>query len=190
MFSNNFRNNNGFTIVELMVSIAIVAILTAVALPSLNSFTIRMKVDNEISELHRLLLTARNAAINSEQNVTICPLGVGNVCTGGNNWGDEISVFIDTNSNAIYEAGEELLKVKEAIDTSDDLEMPLASLTYTPSGQITINNSNLFIYCPSGYANYSRGIQITALGRVYTTSDTDNDDVDETRDGAEFVCAI
>ncbi|WP_426360010.1 pilus assembly FimT family protein [Pseudocolwellia sp. HL-MZ19] len=49
------KKQQAFTMVELLVGISVVAILAAVALPSLNSFTVSMRVDNEISELHRLL---------------------------------------------------------------------------------------------------------------------------------------
>mgnify|MGYP000380327780 CR=1 FL=1 len=65
---------SGFTITELLIGIFIIGILTAVAVPSLGSFMLQSRVDNEISELQRLLLTARNSAVNSGKNVTVCPL--------------------------------------------------------------------------------------------------------------------
>jgi len=62
---------NGFTIIELMVGVAMLGILVSIALPSLNNFTVKMRVDDEISQIHRLLLTARNIAVSMEQPVTI-----------------------------------------------------------------------------------------------------------------------
>ena len=85
------RRKQGFTLVELMVAIAVVAILSATALPKLNDFLLKMRVDDEISEIQRLLLAARNMAINTGKNTTICPL-TGNSCT--NNWQNEISVLL------------------------------------------------------------------------------------------------
>ena len=81
---------NGFTIPELMIGIAIVGILTTIALPQINDFTVSLRVDREISELNRLILTARNGAINSGNNVIICPLSP--KCSA--NWHNKISVFI------------------------------------------------------------------------------------------------
>ncbi|MCI2283147.1 prepilin-type N-terminal cleavage/methylation domain-containing protein [Colwellia sp. MSW7] len=72
-FSPTYRKQ-GFTLIEIMVAISIVAIMTTIALPSLNTFIVKMRVDNEISELQRLLLTARNLAINTGKNTTVCPL--------------------------------------------------------------------------------------------------------------------
>ena len=44
----------GFTIVELMVTIAIAGIITMIALPNLNDFFFFFRVDNEIAQLNRL----------------------------------------------------------------------------------------------------------------------------------------
>ena len=68
------RLKKGFTLIELMVGISIVAILVTIGLPAINDFSIKMRVDGEISQINRLLLTARNTAINNEVSVTVCPL--------------------------------------------------------------------------------------------------------------------
>jgi len=178
----------GFTLIELMVAIAVVAILTAIALPSMNNFLVKMRVDNEISEMQRLLLTARNIAINTGRNTTVCPLS-GGACS--NNWQDEISVF--TNSvntlatNNTFAAPDELVKVKDAIQTGDQLLYALNSIIYTPDGRLLTASAN-FSYCPQNDSDSARGIDISLSGRSYTSSDTDNDGKDEDRNGNEIVC--
>ena len=184
------RKVSGFTLVELMVTIAILATLTAVALPNFDDFIRKTKVDNEISELHRLLLTARNTAINTDQNVTICAIGTGSKCTGGSNWKNEIVVFIDTNANSTLDAGEEVIRRKEAADSSDKMEFTSASIIYTPSGRTTVDTSGTFKYCPNEHVDDSRGIEISASGRVYATTDHNKDGKDQTRDGSNFTCTL
>ena len=123
--------NLGFTLVELMVGIAIIAILMAVALPNLNDYIIKSRVDNEISELQRLILTARNTAINSGRNVTLCPLSSANTCS--TNWGNELTVFTNTALETTYTpATEQIIKVKEKVSNNDVLTFNQASLIYTP----------------------------------------------------------
>lgn len=181
-------HKQGFTLIEVMVAIAVVAILSALALPSMNDFLVRMRVDNEISEIQRLLLTARNMAINTGKNTTVCPLASG-VCT--NNWQNEISVFTNNDNtlatNNTFAAPDELVKVKSAIRAGDTLQYAQNSVIYTPDGRLLTASAN-FSYCPGDDADRSRGISISLSGRSYTSSDTDNDDKDEDRNGNEIAC--
>ncbi|MDO6487951.1 GspH/FimT family pseudopilin [Colwellia sp. 6_MG-2023] len=182
------RHKKGFTLIELMISIAIVAILSTVALPSMGDFLVKMRVDNEINEVQRLLLTARNMAINTGKNTTICPLTSG-ACT--NNWGSEISIFTnDDNSlatNNNFAAPDELIKVKNEIKAGDKLQYTENSIIYTPDGRLLTSSTN-FKYCPKDKADLSRGISVSLSGRSYKSSDTDNDGKDEDSSGNDIVC--
>ncbi len=178
---------SGFTLVELIVAVAMLGIITAIALPNLNSFMIRMKVDNEISELHRLLLIARNIAINEGVSVTVCPLAADNHCSA--NWEQEISVFTDPNNNDELDANERLIKVKNAVNNNDTLQYTQNNVTYLPTGLIANQGAPfIFAYCPQDHVEMSRAIIITPSGRAYTSADIDNDDKDEDRNGNEITC--
>lgn len=180
------KQSKGFNLVELMITIAIAGILSMIALPSFNEFLTRMRVDNEISEMQRLLLTARNMAINTGKNTTICPLSAG-ACT--TNWQGEISVFTNdvntlANSNA-FAANDELVKIKEAVKSGDNLQYTQQSVIYTPTGRL-LTTAASFIYCPQSGAG--RGITVSLSGRSYTSSDTDHDGIEEDRNGNNVVC--
>lgn len=185
------HHKQGFTLVELIVAIAVVAILSIIALPSMSNFLVKMRVDNEITEMQRLLLTARNMAINTGKNTTVCPLSSG-VCT--TNWQNEISVFTNesntADNNKYDSASENLIKIKASIKSGDKLQFANASITYKPSGRLlTPTVARSFSYCPKGKMDNSRGISLSISGRSYTSSDTDNDDKDEDRNGNEIVCS-
>jgi type IV fimbrial biogenesis protein FimT/type IV fimbrial biogenesis protein FimU len=187
--NSSARHKRGFTLVEVIVAIAVVAIISAIALPSMSSFLVKMRVDNEISEIQRLLLTARNMAINTGKNTTICPLS-GGACT--TNWHNEISVFTNSDNslatNNNFAAPDELVKIKSEIKSGDKLQYTQKSIIYTPDGRL-LTTSATFSYCPKNNADYSRGISISLSGRSYTSSDTDNDDKDEDRAGNDIVCS-
>jgi len=172
------KSKHGFTLVELIVAIAVVAIITTIALPNLNTFLVKMRVDNEITEMQRLLLTARNTAINTGKNTTVCPLSNG-ACT--TNWQNEISVF----------TADETIKIKDAIKSSDKLQFSSTSaVVYAPSGRlVTPSVQSTFKYCPKSNADESRGIDLSISGRTYLSSDTDNDGKDEDRSGNEIACS-
>ena len=179
----------GFTIIELMVTIAVVAILSMIALPNLNNFTVKMRVDNEITELHRLLLTARNESISNGIDVTLCPL-VADECT--THWGNELSVFIDSNNNGRFEtgSGDRLIKIKAAIKSNDKLQYGKTRVTYAPTGFIANTaGTTPFSYCPQEDATLSRGIVVSTSGRVYETTDSNHDGKDEDRSGNTINCS-
>ncbi len=182
---------SGFTLIELMVSIAITSILVSIAMPSLNAYLSQLRVDNEISALHRLLFTARNAAINTQLPVTICPLNEQKQCSI--QWQNEIAVFIDLNNNNIYEPlnNETLLRTKSAIRSTDRLQYGIgrSRIIYAPTGRTTGWGSNgTFKYCPENYPEQSRAISIATSGRLYASSDIDHDGRDEVRSGSEIDC--
>ncbi len=184
------KKQRAFTMVELLVGIAIVAILAAVALPSLKTFTVSMRVDNEISELHRLLLIARNTSVNSGQDVVVCPI-VNGSCT--DDWTQEVSVFIDFNQNNDFDiADDEIVRVKSAISSSNDQFQYSngAFLTYNSLGNLPINNNeSIFSYCPDGYADASRGIIVAVSGRAYISEDSNGDGIDEDRNDVNITCS-
>lgn len=187
-FYANKRKQSGFTLIELMVGIAIVAILVTVGLPSLNQFTLQMRVDNEISAMHRLLLTARNTAINTEMNAVVCPLDGGSTCDA--DWTGTISVFSDANGDNQFNTadGDRLITTKDAAKDNDSLTSSLTRYTYSPTGQLANNAAGSIGYCPYGKADFNRGVEISASGRVYATSDINKDGKDQTRDGSSVSC--
>jgi type IV fimbrial biogenesis protein FimT/type IV fimbrial biogenesis protein FimU len=169
---------NGFTLVELIVTIAVVTVISAVALPSMNEFLVQMRVDNQVSEMQRLLLTARNVAINTGKNTTICPLSNTDACADSTNWVGAVGV--------INEDG--VVKQKSAVNSGDKVVFAHKSIVYTPTGRTASDTSGTISFCPKDYAKYNRGIDVAVSGRVYSTSDTDADGKDENRSGTEISC--
>ena len=85
---------SGFTLIELMVTLAIAAILIAVASPSLNQFVSRNNASNTAVKLANVFAYARSEAVTRVENIFVCASNDGNVCVdpddGGTDadWGD------------------------------------------------------------------------------------------------------
>jgi len=180
----------GMTLIELLVSISITSILTTVALPNFNDFIVQLRVDNEISRLARLLLTARNHAISSGDNVIICPLSNNGACS--TNWHEELSVFVDSNGNQQFDiANNELLVAsKSSVKAGDMLTYAKTrtKITYQATGHLFGLSNGTLRYCPKGYQDKSRAIVVARSGRFYATTDSNNDGKDETRSKQEIIC--
>lgn len=180
------KSVKGFTLVETLITIAILGIVISMAMPNLTRFATSMRVDNEIAQLQRFLLATRNAAINSGETVTVCPL-TSNACSSS--WGNKVTIFIDVDGDGNFDAADndEVLSVKDAITSDDKLQYARTRVTYTPSGQ-SFGFNGTFSFCPANQNELSRGITVAGSGRIYVSKDTDGDGKDENRDGSEFTC--
>ncbi|TMM47424.1 GspH/FimT family pseudopilin [Colwellia ponticola] len=180
----------GMTLIKLMVSIVIVALLTTIALPNFNHFIVQLRVDNEIYRLTRLLLIARNHAISSEDNVIICPLTTDGVCTV--NWYEELSVFVDTNGNKQFDSAdnEVVIATKSRVTSGDILTFAKNrdKITYQATGHLFGLSNGTLKYCPQGHKKKSRAIVVARSGRFYATADNNNDGFDETRSNQKIEC--
>lgn len=186
IYSNS--NVKAFTLIELIVSISITSILAAIAIPNFSEFIVQLRVDNEISSLHRILLITRNSAINSGHKAIVCPLNNSFQCT--DQWQNELSVFVDVNDNKKLDANEKVISIRAEINTNDKLIYGSGrnKITFKPTGQLSGLANGTFRYCPEMYENYSRGIVVARSGRMYQSSDIDNDGIDENRGNREINC--
>ncbi|WP_235727505.1 GspH/FimT family pseudopilin [Kangiella shandongensis] len=99
-----------FTLIELMTTIAIVAIMAAIATPSLRNMILNNRLAGFSNDIISSVSAARNEAISTRQQVVIEP--------NGGDWTGGWQVFIDSDSNGTFTAGEELVKTVEAYPSS------------------------------------------------------------------------
>ena len=94
---NRFTLSRGFTIVELMITLAIAAILLAVAVPSFTDFVQKCAVSQKTLQVHNALELARGLALSQRQVWTVCTADASNSCVSSA--GLRLLVFRDDNDN-------------------------------------------------------------------------------------------
>ncbi|MBU1284212.1 MAG: GspH/FimT family pseudopilin [Gammaproteobacteria bacterium] len=79
------HKQQGFTLIELMITIALLAILMGIAIPNMRQFLVNQRVSGQASELINSLAFARSEA--SKRNVNIVVIPAANATTGwGTGW--------------------------------------------------------------------------------------------------------
>ena len=87
----------GFTLLELIITIAIAAILLGVAIPSFQSLISSTRIYSQTRTLFNALVMTRSRAITSGHRTIACPSIDGEQCNKDNKWHHQLIVFEDRN---------------------------------------------------------------------------------------------
>lgn len=167
----------GFTVIELMIVLVILAVLITVAAPGLQQMIVNNRLQAQASDLLLDLQYARAEASAKGQRITICKRNAaGTDCNNAGSWNDGWIVFIESGSGTTgtYESAspynERILKVHDPIKTGDSLAVSSSPnfIYFRASG--AVDAARTLTVCRSGYKG--KTISITTTGRVSSTTTT------------------
>jgi type IV fimbrial biogenesis protein FimT len=161
----------GFTLVELLVVMAIAGVLISLAIPSYNYITSANRVSGEINGLLGDMQFARIEAIREGSWVTICASSTGTSCLGANNWASGWIVFQDPNNNQTVNAGETIWRVKPAFNGADTATASGATtaVTFNREGFAQLAAvTTITIHNPTSTKAFTRCLQISLVGMLST----------------------
>ena len=115
------RRSGGFTLVELMIVIAIVALLLTIGVPSYRYISTSWRVSSEVNGLLGDAQYARYEAVKQGQQVILCSSNDAATCAGVANWQIGWIVCVDSNANSTCDAGEPVLRVQKPFGNTDTL---------------------------------------------------------------------
>jgi len=189
------KKNTGFTLLELIVTLAIVAILLTVGVPSLRTFIQGNQLISSTNELLSALHVARSEAIKSNGRVTVCESSNGTSCATTGDWKNGWIVFIDAIGNgdlngtgaACTATGTDcLLRVHSgftdnllSVSGVDNNGNPITSFTFTSRGLPRASNGSTqfgtYSICSFDDSNNvinSRAVVLSLSGRVRVSDNT------------------
>ncbi len=184
------KNNTGaFTLIELLLAIAIAAIILGQAVPSFTAMIEKRKASANVQRLLQTLQLSRTVAITENIPVTICPTNDGFNCSS--NWSEGYIAFKDVNNNRSKDKGDEVLFQFQTQDQNSKVSWRAfgvrSSIQWQPTG-ITNHQNGSFELCYGDKAELARGLFITKAGRIRNSKDLDNDGVHENATGSRINC--
>ncbi len=106
------RGANGWTLVELLVALAIGAALVTLAIPSYHAWIADQKLVNHARALATSMSVARSEAIKRGFRVNLCKSADLRSCATGGSWDAGFLMYVDVNRDGTVDAGEPILKIE------------------------------------------------------------------------------
>ena len=101
---------SGFTLVEALVALAVLALLLGLAVPGLSGLRERQQLQAQAEDFWNSLMLARAQALLHQQHTTVCAASAPGVCDAAAGWQAGWLVFVDGNRNGQREADEPVLQ--------------------------------------------------------------------------------
>lgn len=167
----------GFTLLEMMVTVGIVAILAAFAVPGMRTFIERNGVENNMNGFLGSINFARSEAIKRGMSVVMCRSANADTsatptCSAsGGAWATGWIIFTDFNGNGSFSAasGDVLLRAQGSLAKNGEIsQMSPGKLIFRPTGIASSGASGVNFNALSGDNNLQRAICVTPAGRAQT----------------------
>lgn len=105
-------SSRGFTLIEVLCTLAMLSILSALAVPAMADMAARHRIDGLRAELIQSIQGARSEALARGQTVTLSRLtGCSTALVGASDWGCGWVTFVDMDADGAEEAGDVRLQM-------------------------------------------------------------------------------
>src|SRR5262245_27843811 len=142
----------GFTIIELLIVVALVAALLSVGAPAMTTMVMNNRISTGSGDLMMDLTFARATAISRTQRVGMCASSDQLTCNG-TSFSQGWIIYMDANANGNFDAATEVIvRVHEQLAGALTVTPtpPTLTITFRPTGAV-FGTASTFQVCKSGY---------------------------------------
>lgn len=155
----------GFTLIELMVTIAVAAVLLTVAVPNFVVFLQNSRLVSQANELSGMLNFARSEAVKRSSVVRVCSRLNDATCAGGLIWDAGYLVFLDPDGNGTPDDAADVLRVRTAMEGNNTLRAGRAAIVFQANG-FSAGSNTTFQICDARGTASGRAVVINNQGRT------------------------
>lgn len=185
------KQESGVTLIELMVTVSIMAILLAVVAPNLRTFLTQSGTSGLSADFMSTLNFARSESVTRGVSIIICRRSSGTSCASGTgSWSNGWVIFADKNANGANDSGE-TLRVHQELSTGysayatdpANSSTPRSTVVYARNG--TATETALFAFCFNSDETQAKAVNVT-LTRPRAATDSNSDGIPEKDDGTNI----
>lgn len=161
------KKKTGFTLVELMVTLAVLAIVLTLGVPSFTTFIQNSRLITGANEFATALSLARTTAIKEGAGAVI---QAPTTSPSSNEWGQgfTVSVWTDADNDNVVDSGEVGVAIRtfKALDATVTLDSTtgVRTIAFVHTGQLTGTTALLFNLCDSRTGETGRQFTLNAIG--------------------------
>lgn len=176
-----------FHLIELSITLSILALLTALATPNFSNQFQKNNAESLAREVRALLTSARYTAITHNQRMTLCGINNSRVCTRDNF--TTAAVFQDKNNNRAIDSDEEVY-YETQIDFNGQLQLRASNsrfIAFKPSGYAQPFGSIFICTADKNKKNFQR-VTVSRAGKIYIARKTGNSNIVLDAESKVFNC--
>jgi type IV fimbrial biogenesis protein FimT len=159
-----FEKQRGLTVLELIISLSLAAVLAGLAIPSMTTFIANQRITAATNEMIAHLQFARLEAVTRHQNVVACPSLDQQRCAG-NRWDRGWMIFADADDNRQPDTISDVLRVIQADPRAVISSGGRERVRFQPGGGAYGTNLTLRICAASAHVD-GRAVIVSNPGRV------------------------
>jgi type IV fimbrial biogenesis protein FimT len=174
------KRQAGFNLTELMIVVAIVAILLSIGVPSYRYITNSYRMSAEVNGLMGDLMYARSEAIKEGVTVTTCTSKDGHTCDlGAVTWQEGWIIFQDLQNDQTVDGLDQVLRVQQAFQGGDTFiaNNNVNAITFNREGFATtpaagFASTTIALKDSTANATWTRCLYVTNIGQMATETPT------------------
>lgn len=168
----NTRSSSGYTLIEVVMALLLIAILAAIAIPNYRGAMQTMRASELSNDFITALSFTRAEAIKRNTPVTICAAADSSFSSCGANtgWANGWIIFVDPNADGVIGSTGTILKTHDPLLTGSTIVTTMGFIVYNRSGFLGSSAGTLTLTVPGCTGNSAVLITLSLTGWASVTS--------------------
>lgn len=180
----------GFTLIELMITLAVLTVTLTLAAPSFTELIRDNRLISEVYAMRATLNMARSEAIARRLPVVVCGTVDGLACSEDPDWSSGYMVLLGADDSATVDVD------NPSLNRLQWENRPNSRVSMVFSGDFTrfdamgasLGNTGTLVFCDARGAEKARGLIVTSVGSLRASVDDDDNGVVEDASGNDVSC--